>query len=289
MKYFLFVLLSPLFLWCYEYQLCLTTMFQDEAPYLVEWIEYHIERGVELFRLYNNNSKDNYKEVLKPYIDRGIVQLVEWPSVHLEYDTDHHTSIVQVGAFNDSIAYFKGKTKWLAIIDSDEFIFPVVEDNILILLEKYYPEVSGLNINWQNFGTSGIERGDKIGKNVFLLGSLVRKADVNYSRNNFCKSIVQPDYVSHCTNPHYCEFIEGHWGVNTQFKPTKGYCLPEDISKIRINHYWGRDEWFVRNVKIPRYIRWGTGEEHVRKLLSEMNDVEDRDIQKYLPLKINQK
>ena len=48
-------------------------MFRNEAAYLKEWIEYHHLAGVEHFWLYNNNSTDQWQDVLQPYIDWGIV------------------------------------------------------------------------------------------------------------------------------------------------------------------------------------------------------------------------
>ena len=54
-----------------RYKTAICLIFKDEAPFLQEWIEYHHLIGIEHFYLYNNNSTDNYEEVLKPYIDKG--------------------------------------------------------------------------------------------------------------------------------------------------------------------------------------------------------------------------
>ena len=62
-----------------KYRLSLCLIFKNEAPFLKEWIDYHTIVGVDHFYLYNNNSDDNYKEVLEPYIRQGIVTLIEWP------------------------------------------------------------------------------------------------------------------------------------------------------------------------------------------------------------------
>jgi hypothetical protein len=54
-------------------------MFKDEAPWLKEWISYHHNiLGVEHFYLYNNDSSDDYREVLRPWIDQHIVELIDW-------------------------------------------------------------------------------------------------------------------------------------------------------------------------------------------------------------------
>ena len=52
-----------------SWDLAIATMFQDEARWLKEWLEYHLLVGVQHFYLYNNLSSDNYQDVLQPYID----------------------------------------------------------------------------------------------------------------------------------------------------------------------------------------------------------------------------
>ena len=62
-----------------KYQVSICAIFKNEAKYLKEWIEFHRIIGVEHFYLYNNNSDDNYLDVLKTYVEQGIVDLIEWP------------------------------------------------------------------------------------------------------------------------------------------------------------------------------------------------------------------
>ncbi|MBR7025230.1 MAG: glycosyltransferase family 2 protein, partial [Selenomonadaceae bacterium] len=46
------------------YDLAVVAIFKNEGHYLKEWLDYHLFAGVEHFYLYNNNSTDNYEEVL---------------------------------------------------------------------------------------------------------------------------------------------------------------------------------------------------------------------------------
>jgi len=93
--------------------------------------------------LYNNNSTDNYQEILKPYIDNGIVILTEWPKKH-----------GQRSAYNNCIKRFRYNSYWMAFIDIDEFLFGTHEDNLCTILKDYeaYP---GVQVNWLVFGSSG--------------------------------------------------------------------------------------------------------------------------------------
>lgn len=256
-----------------NYNVSIGAIFQDDAPYLKEWIDYHRKIGVEHFWLYNNNSVDNFREVLNPYIEEGTVTLIEWPSVYAENEFVHFCFTVQVEAYNDAIARAKNVSKWLALIDTDEFIVPMVEDNLFVFLEKYYWYVSGLCVNWQTYGTSHVE---KVGPDESMLKQLVWKMPWNHPRNQYHKSIVQPLDVSHCDNPHQCIYLPGHFHVTPTLERVVGPCSSGVyIDLIRLNHYWARDEWFLNNIKIPRRVRWGVSPAEAAQDASGMNVEKD--------------
>lgn len=254
-----------------HYDLSICAIFQDESPYLKEWIDYHLKVGVEHFYLYNNNSQDDYLKVLKPYIKSKVVELIEWPSYQEENDCEHFSFHVQIGAYNDAINRSKKKTKWLAIIDTDEFIVPVCDYKIVQVLEKYYSNASGVCVNWQCYGTSHVTRCNS-GE---MLENLTLKMKWNHDRNKHSKTIVQPLHVEYCNNPHCCVYKKGHWAIDTCYNKCESCPNGVYIEKIRINHYWSRDEWFLHNVKIPRYERWGVDRNATLELAEEMNEEYD--------------
>src|SRR5687768_12283024 len=102
----------------FKYNLSICAIFQNEGPYLKEWIEYHKLLGVEHFYLYNNFSEDNFKEILEPYIKKGEVELTEW---NFTSSNQVEWTKVQCDAYNHAIKKAKNKSKWLALIDLDEF------------------------------------------------------------------------------------------------------------------------------------------------------------------------
>jgi len=231
----------------YKYDLSVCMIFQDEAPYLKEWIEFHQLLGVDHFYLYNNNSKDNYIEVLDPYIKNDVVELIEWPQIATsvsEWDQ------IQVAAYNDAFKRAKSKTKWLAIIDSDEFLFPTLENNLHKFLKKYEKQkgIGGILVSWVCFGTSWVE---KIPDDKLLIETLT--LCVATGSDQF-KSIFMPKRVSHVCSPHYVIYKEGY----RHCTPSGGMPPFIEIDRIRINHYWSRDEWYLNNFKIPRRVLWGT-------------------------------
>ncbi len=255
------------------YTLSIAAIFQNEAPYLKEWIEYHKSIGVEHFFLYNNNSNDYYLTILDRFIKSGCVTLTEWPSKQETNDWWHHSFIVQTGAYNDAIEKCRHVSKWLALIDIDEFIVPVSNGNLVQLLETDYSDVSGLCINWQCYGTSfGAECIYEEDGSCPILDHLVWKMKSTHVWNNNSKSIVQPLHVISCPNPHYCIYTDNHWAVDVNRKPVPTACEELHIDKIRINHYWTRDSSFLINVKIPRYFKWGANIEGVMDHANKMNE-----------------
>ena len=93
------------------YYLSVCAIFKNEGPILKEWIEYHLLVGVDHFFLYNNFSDDNYREILAPYIERGIVDLIDWPVPQGQFP-----------AYEDCWQKFRETTRWIALIDLNEFL-----------------------------------------------------------------------------------------------------------------------------------------------------------------------
>lgn len=274
-------LFSFLFLWAtplvsLEYELSIGAIFRDEGPYLKEWIEYHRLVGVEHFYLYNNLSKDKYREVLQPYIDQGIVDLVDIPR---ESESLHRWNAIQSGAYYQAIKKAKNESKWLAIIDIDEYLVPT-EDVKLTELLKEYESYSGLAVNWVVFGTSHVE---KIPSDRLMIETLVRRAPLSFTHNKYVKLIIQPKCVSGMPGPHTCTCTSQQPVVTPSLSPINSKkSATLDIAKIRINHYWTKDETFLYTVKLKRrnmgiWLRY-IGD-HIKSLNNETDDL----ILRYVP------
>jgi hypothetical protein len=259
----------------YEYELSACAIFQNEAPYLKEWIEYHRMLGVEHFYLYNNSSTDNYKEVLAPYIKKNIVEVTNWPS-----PIDQDWTPYQIKAYNDCIQKCKKDTYWLAIIDIDEFIVPVKSNNLRKLLKEYKSN-GGLQIFWLFFGTSGIQ---KIPDNMTMVEALTHRAETNYGPNHNFKTIVHPKAVAHY-NVHGGEYKK-HWHEIFPHGTRGGAAQPINVDIVRIHHYWTRDEDYFINYKVPRRERCeGTTytPERIADIFRDLNVVEDTTILRFVP------
>jgi hypothetical protein len=263
----------------FEYEVAMCCIFQNEERFLKEWIDYHLLIGVQHFYMYDNDSIDNPRNVLDPYIEAGIVDYIPW---NRGYNTSGEWWRVQVDAYIDAVERARNVTKWLCIIDTDEFIVPIKDINIHKFL-KDFESYGGVCLNWLCFGTSNIKR---IPKGRWMTEMLLRRSFITYINNRIVKSIVQPEHVdSHRSFfPHICAYHDGYYQVNANKVPFEGESTDVCVDRIRIHHYWCRDLDFMYQVKIPRYIRW-YGEqkrEYTLEQESQMNKKFDDSILKVI-------
>ena len=52
------------------YDLAVVAIMKCEGHYVKEWLDYHLLAGVDHFFIYDNDSPDNQREVVQPYVGR---------------------------------------------------------------------------------------------------------------------------------------------------------------------------------------------------------------------------
>jgi hypothetical protein len=201
----------------------IVAIVKNETPYIAEWIEYHLLAGARRFFIYDNESTDNLRELLEPYIRDGIVEYIFFPGKRR-----------QVAAYNDAIRRFKYESFWLAFIDIDEFLVPVEQETVPQFLRDF-EDVPGIEINQVLYGSGGLRHKTE---------GLVMERFKSHSRldaeiNRGAKSIVNPRYVFYMATPHEAEYFDGNCGVDIHKKKNGVASVdrPALHDKIRINHY----------------------------------------------------
>lgn len=218
--------------------LSIVAIIKNEGQYIEEWVRYHIVAGVQKFYLYNNDSSDNTEEVLKKYIDAGYVNLIPFPGVAM-----------QLLAYNDAIYRFKHKTRYMAIIDADEFLYSCnksmsVRDEVADIFSSF-PQAGGIAVNWRMFGSSGLLK-KPIGG---VLDNFLYRAKEDGKGNNCIKTIVNPRRVYKYEHVHFPTYLMGFYSVDENGNKVNGWSNEVvEINKIRINHYFtkSKEEWIVR-------------------------------------------
>lgn len=219
--------------------LSIVAIIKNEGQYIEEWVRYHIVAGVQKFYLYNNDSSDNTEEVLKKYIDAGYVDLIPFPGVAM-----------QLLAYNDAIYRFKHKTRYMAIIDADEFLYSCnkrmsVRDEVADIFSSF-PQAGGIAVNWRMFGSSGLLKKPIRGG---VLDNFLYRAKEDGKGNNCIKTIVNPRRVYKYEHVHFPTYLMGFYSVDENGNKVNGWSNEiTEINKIRINHYFtkSKEEWIVR-------------------------------------------
>lgn len=271
LRQFIFVLcLLSCCLYSYQYELSVCAIFQNEAPYLQEWIEHHRKNGVEHFWLYNNRSTDNYEVVLKDYIEEGIIEMIQWEP---EHQNVVEWNVIQCNAYKDAIRRAKKISRWCAFLDTDEFLF-CPDGRLISKVLKAYKSCGGVGVNWVMYGCSQIEKllpGEK------MLDCLVYRSPLDHPDNRHIKTITQPHLVKDCVNPHYFLYKKKkHLTVDENFSPIEGpFSNQNSVHLFRINHYWSRDLDFFLNHKILRQKKWWNNEQQAFEMERKFNQIYD--------------
>lgn len=205
-----------------ETNLAVCAIAKNEGPYFREWIEWHLSQGVDRFYVYDNESTDETRTVLYPYIKEGVVEYISWPGYRM-----------QLAAYDDCLARHRFDTRWIAFIDLDEFIVPVKDKNIPDFLKRF-ESFAAVEINWLCYGSGGQKK-----KTPGTMMERFRFHSVgDHPLNHHVKSIVNPRRVFNMIGCHEAARISGR-AADSHGDPIthhfKERVPQQDV--IRINHY----------------------------------------------------
>ena len=253
----------------FKHELSITAIMKNEGPYLKEWLDYHILVGVEKFYLYDNESTDNTTEILKPYIKKGIVDYTYWPG-----------KAQQMIVYDDCLGKHAKDTKWMAIIDLDEFLVPVNHATISEYLKTLPKNFAQLVIGWEQYGSSG----HKTKPDGLLIENYKRHAAKSWG----VKSIVNPRLVYSVTNPHVHK-VAG-FTIDENGKKLGRIIQTEKrnitTNKIRCNHYVTKsfEEYVARMNQGSATGQKSTEYRSVEKFkMYDRNEIYDDIMDKYIP------
>jgi hypothetical protein len=218
--------------------LAVCAIFRDEARYLAEWVTFHRIQGVERFYLYDNFSADDWRSELDPEIASGIVEVTRW--------TDEPG---QRSAYNDCLRCHRADARWIAFIDTDEFLFSPTGALLPEVLQGFdtYP---GVVVNWRIYGTNGWEQAP----DGLVIENYPRRGPDDHPANAIVKSIVYPRDALGVTDTsvHYFRLRGNPVGEDGRpaLWPRRE---PPTADLLRINHYYAKsEEEFRRKSARPR-------------------------------------
>jgi hypothetical protein len=209
--------------------LSICAVYRDEGPYLAEWIEVHCLMGVERFFLYDNQSEDDHRQVLEPYIDDGTVVLHDGGPEPVRAGG-------QASRYERCLAEHGDESRWIAFLDLDEFLFSPTGNTLPAVLSDYeaWPAV-GVERAW--FGSSG----HKTKPPGLVIENYTMRRSEREPRTSI-KSIVDPSRTVSCVNPHEFIYSDG-LAVDESRQPIRGvFTTTDTFERLRVNHYYTKSE-----------------------------------------------
>ena len=260
----------------YRHEIAMVSISKNEAPYIKEWIEFHKLVGFTKFYFYDNESEDKTVDILKPYIDSGLVEYTLIKGKGRQLDV-----------YNDAIAKHKDECRWMAFLDMDEYLMPTkpfekIYNVVSELICKAGKGAAGIGVNWCIYGSAHLEKKPKglIIKNFIYRG----KSGTETHWGNFhIKTICNPRLVKNYISPHYPIYKLGGHNINdSDGKRLWGwFCHDVKWQNLRINHYYCKSkEQYIQ--KISRGFGDRVGEYDMKQFNDyDLNDVMDESMLVY--------
>jgi len=218
-----------------KYKLALCLITKDENYILGEWLDHHINQGVEHFYIYDNLSSEPVREFIKslPYDVQSKVTIIEWTTAKIA---------PQQEAYNDCLQRFGKDTKWLGFVDTDEHLHCLTGVSLPEFLDEY-EYGAGLFVSQMIMSANGQEKMTP----GLLVDRFPNRITHDHDLNYVGKIIVQPRKVD-CMHIHNClpepdEFVlqENH----CRMPMSQHWVGTPSIDKIVIKHYFTKsyEEW----------------------------------------------
>ncbi len=229
---------------------------KEENSYIPEWIEFHKLQGVDHFILYENGPAESLKEICKPYLDQGILEVRTYPK-----DVINRNNFWMMSHL---VREQVGKTEWLHFGATDERVFSPTGGSLPDIL-KDYSRHGGLCVAWEEFGSSG-----HLKKVPGLITDRFTTTVKDTAQH--IKTIIRPECVlNHEGDPHNFVFGPGFESVDENHIRVNGPWNnknPYTFNKIKNHHYrtMSREEY---DVKMNKGLLDHAGQENVRRYDAE--------------------
>jgi len=240
------------------YTLSVGALFKNESHSLREWIEHYLYHGVEHFYLVNDNSDDNFMDILKHYIDKNIVTL---------YDSNWGYYLGrQKAIYNTYILPHLKETQWLLIVDLDEYMWSPKCLNMAELLHHECMNLTQIQVNHTLYGSNSYEKQPKFLVNSFTKRSTQQPTDLP---NGNLKYFINSNYNFSSLNVHYASYDE----KNNITEPNHFMILGPDY--FVLNHYCCQSKEFWIDIKCKR----GDGDHYRERKEHEFTEVDINDVE----------
>jgi len=236
------------------YKLAVGAIFKNEQTVLQEWLDHYIFHGVEHFYLINDRSTDSSLDILKPYVDKGMVTL-------FHSDLPYYLGR-QKDAYNKYIFPRMKETQWLLMVDLDEFVWSEKTIDLRELL-KNCSHLAQVQIHDHIFGSNGHTK-----QPASVVQGFTRRTAKDRDSRGVMKYLINTSYEFTSINIHSAKHAN-KVEENTLF-------LLIGAPHFRLNHYCCQSREYWDRVKCSR----GDADNYRVRTpadfsLTDVNDLED--------------
>jgi hypothetical protein len=235
------------------YSLSVACLFRNEENSIVEWIEHYLFHGAEHIYLIDDSSTDTSCELVKLYIERGVLTLFQakW-NRYLGRQRD---------MYNHFLMPILHETQWLLIVDMDEYMWSPTHVNMNHILKDCL-HIGQIQVKHSLFGSNG-----HIAQPKTIVQSFIRRANEIQFPGNL-KYFMNTNFKFSSINVHHATFVD----KNDELK----HFLILNEKYFRLNHYCCQSREFWDTVKCSR----GDSDECRKRTpgdfeSADRNDVED--------------
>lgn len=196
---------------------------RDEVPAVRDWVLYHAAIGFEHILIYDNGNNPPLSEVLREDCEGGLVTVLPFPG----------RNSPQLSAYFHCLETYRGKARWIAFLDLDEYLVPLAHTDVRDFLDEYR-DCAALGVNWRVFGSDGHIVRPKL--------SVPRAYTHVLHESDHIKSIVDPVRTKRPFSPHHFGYEKGNWCVNEDRFPIPGAFSYPTFKRIQLNHYYYRSQ-----------------------------------------------
>jgi hypothetical protein len=253
--------------------LTLCAALRNEAPHVAEWVAYHSLVGVDRFCLYENESTDDTRQVLRRLARRYDIEVVDWKR-----------QPANATAFDDCLRRGGRGAQWVACLDADEFLMPAEEESVRDLLRRVPADVAAVTANWRIFGSSGHRDRPRLP----TLAAYVHRAAHDFPANRHVKSIVRPERALAALNAHH--FLTLGRQVDGALAPSDalaGCLLRPRYVGLWVNHYIvrSREDYALKRARGRPEVEGGPNRWVHDSFFEDFdrNEVPDPSAQRFLP------
>lgn len=233
-----------------KYMFSLMGIFKNEENYLKEWLDHHIEQGIDHFYLYSNDPEMTKYDFLKDYNE--LITLIPWID-----KTNNGINTVQRQAYEDCVKQYHSETQYLMMLDIDEFLISLDKsrDVINVILDLDTDQTKAIKVQRYNFGSDG--------HIIKPRGNVMDNYTMHEIVCSSYKTIANTDFIDTSKNffgVHDFPFINKYGKIwNNYFNYATGYpgkCEPDSKNEIPlvINHYYTKSyEEYLNRCKLWKH------------------------------------